>query len=71
MQCISQLVSMLYSVVGQWESRAVYLQHRTWSVRGCGVVGHLLHLILGTVRVFPKDYMFIARARGQGNKTVT
>lgn len=61
-------------VVVVWHCRSpgvFYLQHGAWRV-GCGrVVGHLLHLIPGTVGILPKNHMVIARARGQGNKTIT
>lgn len=74
----SMAFKMMHNVYSQsavaaavWDCACLYLQHGAWRVRCCRVGGHLLHLIPGTVRVLPKNHMVIARAGGQGNKTVT
>lgn len=58
-------------VVSAGSPGLLYLQRGARRVRGCRVVGHLLHLIPGTVGVLPENHMVIAGARGQGNKTIT
>lgn len=67
--CLSTDAWFLLSVPEPWV--CFYLQHGAGRVRGCWVLGHLLHLIPGTVGVLPKNHMVIARARGQRHETIT